>query len=290
MGDELNLNIDTYNLEDILELFALKHDFDEDDLKKAKKIVLMTHPDKSGLDSNYFRFYCSAYKVLFFIWEFKNKNTTTKHIEKYDTSERENSSVIPVFLNNEKMKNPKTFNKWFNAEFNKVKVYNEDETHGYGDWFKSNSDIYNDTSSGNHIDQRKHEIKSTIPYKEYSELTSYQGSSNLTGEVPISYAADVFSDLKYDDLYTAYTETVVPVTLEDYENTKKFNNVDDYKKYRNIQNITPPELNVSMQNLETMKVLDEKETTARAYKLAKQLEEVKEKQNYFLSRLLQITL
>ena len=38
-------------------------------------------------------------------------------------------------------------------------------------------------------------------------------------------------DLKYDDLYTAYTETVVPVTLEDYENTKKFKNVDDYKKY-----------------------------------------------------------
>ena len=289
MSHELNLNIDTYNLEDILELFELKSNFDEDDLKKAKKIVLMTHPDKSGLDSNYFRFYCSAYKVLFFIWEFKNKNTTTKHIETYE-NERESSSVIPVFLNNDKMKNPKIFNKWFNDEFNKVKVYTEDETHGYGDWFKSDSDICSDKSSGNHIEQRKHEIKSTIPYKEYSELTSYRGSSNLTGEVPVSYAADVFSDLKYDDLYTAYTETVVPVTLEDYENTKKFKNVDDYKKYRNIQNITPPELNVSMQNLQNRKVLDEKETSARAYKLAKQLEEVKEKQNYFLSRLLQITL
>jgi hypothetical protein len=289
MGDELNLNIDSYNLEDILELFTLTHDFDADGLKKAKKIVLMTHPDKSGLDSKYFRFYCSAYKVLFFIWEFKNKNTTTKHIEKYE-NDTENSSVVSSVLNNEKMKTPKTFNTWFNAEFNKVKVYNDDETHGYGDWFKSDSDICNDTSSGNHIDQRKHEIKSTIPYKEYSELTSYQGSSDLTGEVPVSYAADVFSDLKYDDLYRAYTETVVPVTLEDYENTKKFNNVDDYKKYRNIQNITPLELNVSMQNLENMKVADEKETTARAYKLAKQLEEVKEKQNYFLSRLLQITL
>ena len=115
MGDELNLNIDTYNLEDILELFALKHDFDEDDLKKAKKIVLMTHPDKSGLDSNYFRFYCSAYKVLFFIWEFKNKKTS-KHIEKYE-HDTQNSFIVPDCLNTDKMKNPKTFNKWFNDEF-----------------------------------------------------------------------------------------------------------------------------------------------------------------------------
>lgn len=288
MSDELNLNIDTYNLEDILKLFALNSNFDEEDLKKAKKIVLMTHPDKSGLDANYFRFYCAAYKVLVFIWEFKNKKTS-KHIEKYE-HDRQNSFIVPDCLNSDKMKNPKTFNKWFNDEFNKVKVYTDDETHGYGDWFKSDSDIYHDTSSGNHIEQRKHEIKSTVPYKEYSELSLYRGASNLTGEVPISYAADVFSGLKYDDLYTAYTETVVPVTVEDYESTKKFNNVDDYKKYRNLQNITPPELNVSMQHLENMKVVDEKETSARAYKLAKQLEEVKEKQNQFLSRLLQITL
>ena len=34
----LNLNIDTYNLEDILHLFKIPTDFDESHLKAAKKI------------------------------------------------------------------------------------------------------------------------------------------------------------------------------------------------------------------------------------------------------------
>ena len=44
-----DLDITNYKLQDILNLFNLTLDFNEDDLKQAKKITLKTHPDKSKL-------------------------------------------------------------------------------------------------------------------------------------------------------------------------------------------------------------------------------------------------
>ena len=68
MSTAKDLNIDNYDLNDILALFKIPYDFDENDLKAAKKIVLKTHPDKSGLGSEYFLFYSKAYKVLFSVF------------------------------------------------------------------------------------------------------------------------------------------------------------------------------------------------------------------------------
>ena len=52
--EDLDLDLNNYNLDDILKLLRLPYDFTEEDMKQAKKIVLMTHPDKSGLDQKYF--------------------------------------------------------------------------------------------------------------------------------------------------------------------------------------------------------------------------------------------
>ena len=53
----VDLDINNYNLQDILSLFKIPVNFDERDLKKAKQIVLKTHPDKSKLPAEYFLFY-----------------------------------------------------------------------------------------------------------------------------------------------------------------------------------------------------------------------------------------
>ena len=58
---EHNLNIHMYSLEDLLGLFGLTYNISQADLKRAKKVVLMTHPDKSKLDSKYFLFYFAVY-------------------------------------------------------------------------------------------------------------------------------------------------------------------------------------------------------------------------------------
>ena len=38
----------------------------------AKKIVLKTHPDKSGLDKAVFMFFVKAYNMLVSVYKFKN--------------------------------------------------------------------------------------------------------------------------------------------------------------------------------------------------------------------------
>ena len=54
---DFDLNIDNYDLEDLLNLFHLNYEFNEDDMKKAKTRALKTHPDKSGLKKEVFIFY-----------------------------------------------------------------------------------------------------------------------------------------------------------------------------------------------------------------------------------------
>ena len=71
--NNVDLNIDNYNLIDLLNLFQLNFYFNENDLKNAKKIVLKTHPDKSKLPKEYFLFYSKAYKYIFKIFDFRQK-------------------------------------------------------------------------------------------------------------------------------------------------------------------------------------------------------------------------
>ena len=79
---DLDLNIDNYNLEDILNLIGLNVHYDIDDLKNAKKMALKTHPDKSGLDNEVFIFFSRAYNILSKLYKLKNR--TEKKVENID--------------------------------------------------------------------------------------------------------------------------------------------------------------------------------------------------------------
>jgi hypothetical protein len=81
--NNIDLNIDNYELKDLLELFNLPYDFNEDDLKKTKKMVLKTHPDKSKLEKEYFLFFTAAFKIIVSIYEFRtrsNKQISTEYL------------------------------------------------------------------------------------------------------------------------------------------------------------------------------------------------------------------
>ena len=49
--------------------------------------------------------------------------------------------ILDGYLKKEKITEPEQFNKWFNKQFEKTKVDREDETHGYGNWLKSDNDL-----------------------------------------------------------------------------------------------------------------------------------------------------
>ena len=54
----------------------------------------------------------------------------------------------------------------------------------------------------------------------------------LDGSAPDSYGSDIFSKLPFEDVKKAHTETVVPVTQEDFHNRKHFRSVDELQRYR----------------------------------------------------------
>ena len=89
--DNLDLNIDNYNLNDLLELFNISNNFTEEDMKKAKRKVLQLHPDKSNLDKKFFLFFTKAYKIIYGIYEFRQ------------TSQK-NTEYMPLDDNNEELK------------------------------------------------------------------------------------------------------------------------------------------------------------------------------------------
>jgi len=297
--EKLDLTIDHYQLEDLLYLFKIPNDFDENDLKKAKKIVLQTHPDKSKLPPEYFLFFSKAYKILYGIWEFKNKQTKepvsydpenfdyVKKNNNYNDCDREKKQLLDQFLSKSELKDEKKFHQWFNQQFEKNKIEREEEMNGYGDWLKSNEDVedlkeINPAQLGEEIERKKSQLRALIVHKDISELEAvYQGVSNLTGDAPEHYSSDLFSSLPYEDLRKAHTETVIPVTMEDYQSVKKFKDVNSYKQYRSSQDTTPLSETQAQDFLNNKYKLQEKETTERAYKLAKQLEESKAKQDVY---------
>jgi hypothetical protein len=292
--ENLNLDIDEYELNDILNLFHLDKDFDENGLKNAKQIVLKTHPDKSRLDPKYFIFFSKAYKILFNIYTFKNKKEKKFEDVQYEIQNTKNKTLDNFFENNEHLKKEKNFNKWFNEQFDKYKMTTEEETSGYGDWLKSNEDCDEEKNISfsqmtEELEKKKRQVRDLTIYRDISELNASSfGGSLLTGEAPSEYSSDVFSgNLCYQDLRQAHRESVIPITEEDFNGVRKFKSVDDYSLYRDQEMkkhhvLTPEEVTEYMKNKNR---LMETESTQRAYMLAKQLEETKKRTDEFLGSL-----
>ena len=270
--DKIDLNIENYELEDILNLFKVPSNLSVEHLKEAKKIVLKTHPDKSGLHPDYFRFFSKAYKVLYNIWEFKNKQEKEAINVDYDLNmdndmimDKGKKKVLDNYLKKEKITEPQQFNKWFNEQFEKSKLERDEENHGYGSWLKSDDDLSESQNISfsqmeTEIELKKQKLRSLTVYKGVDESQYYNiGASDLTGDAPNSFTSGLFSSLQYEDLRKAHTETVIPVTMDDYKNVKKFNNVNEYTSYRNNQNIEPLSEVQSREYLSNREKLQEKE-------------------------------
>ena len=73
--EDLDLDLDNYDLDDLLSLFHLNYNFEEKDLKNAYRMVLKTHPDKSNLCKEIFLFFMEAYKMVENVFNFRNTQT-----------------------------------------------------------------------------------------------------------------------------------------------------------------------------------------------------------------------
>jgi len=288
--EKLDLNIHNYELNDLLNLFKLPFHFKEEHLKEAKKIVLKSHPDKSGLDKEYFLFFSQAYKYLLKIHQLRQSSTTTNtEYEKDDLWENEHNILIDGKV---KSMDQSEYSNWFNKTFEKMKMKDEVEESGYGDWLKSDEDIVNESVSNSsqmneYIQNKKTQLRALVVHREFQDLNN-SSHFDLVRETPENFGSNIFDKLQFEDLKKAHAESVIPVTDEDYHQRKKYTNIDELNRDRtkDILDVTQGDIFLNQTDiLNNMKIRDEDINIRRAYKLMNQDEEIRENYNIFWSDL-----
>jgi len=291
---EIDLNIDNYDLDDILSLFQVNHNLTEKDMKTAKTTTLKMHPDKSGLDKKYFLFFSQAYKLLYqlYIFQDKSRENTNSHNTDYENKnielDKSNREILNRLNNNKEFK--ENFNQWFNGEFEKMKITDEFTDGGYGDWLKSNDNIQNDTACTSQnmmhekIMEKKRELSLIPRYDDIREFNNLN-NSDLTNSRPEEYSSNIFSKMQYEDLKKAHTETVVPVTDT---NLKKGFNLEELKQMRE-QTIIPLTEKESTQKLHEESKSNNIINTQQAFKLVKQQQATEKRSNDWWGHLKQLT-
>lgn len=248
----MDLDLDNYSLDDLLRLFKLRVDFDDDALKAAKQIVLATHPDKSKLPSEYFIFFSKAYKLLHYVHQTKQCKSTTYTLE----SDEFKGEVVRQFSATE------DFNKQFNALFEKHFVADEETRKGHGDWLKSQSGTVS-------FEDRKREARAIT---KTTEPTAMKTSFSVT-----SFDGDDYVDLK-----SAYTvNSVVGVSDDDFVARP---NLESLRLEREA--IIEP---MARSAAEAQLQRDPAEDARRAFKLAKQHESAKKQTAGFWGNLMRLT-
>jgi len=275
MGDH-DLNIDNYNLEDLLDLFKLDYNFDDKDLKQARKKCLMTHPDKSGLDQKYFLFYTKAYQMVEDIHHFRAKKREMS--TDYTIEENEANQKIVDKI----QENKNSFGRWFNEAFNKVKIKDESHDDGYDEWLRSDDNI----SSRKNVSfadfekefyKEKTNCKALVKRKDIEAVEVNSGGYDLVRERPDEYSSvDIFSKLKlkFEDLRKAHTETVIPITRDDFNSCPKFADLESYKKHRAATETEPMTIAESRRFISEKNDREGKHNVKRAFKILKQDEEI----------------
>ena len=344
MDIDIDLDINNYELADILNLFKIPVLFNDKHLREAKVIVLQMHPDKSRLPKEYFLFFTKAYKMLYEIYKVRFPDE-----KKYKETGFSYSAVIDHELNQNKSKtahnkedreyykteeeaykklqklDSANFNKWFNEKFEKFRMHDDEQDGGYEEWFRDTNnndgvdageagaagegddtyDTYNKSELGDtwserneRIERKKKMLRDKMALIETNEVMSYDsvgcgGSGGYYGlgrEAPREYSSGLFSSLQYEDLKKAHTESVIPVTNEDFVNRKKYTSVNEMQMFRDIEKT---QYDFSRENHTTK--LDQATATQveqdmqRVFRMAKQDEIARDINAKFKSEFFQIT-
>ena len=288
----MDLNLANYDLPDLLNLFKLDYDFDADDLKRAKKTVLQTHPDKApDLPKDYFLFFSEAYKMLYAVYQFRHKSTQTNITGANTVYYVEKDEEHDLLL--KQLRAKPNFNKIFNELFEQYRLQDADAEGGYGDWLKSDEDI--DTRSttlvgmNESFQTKKKEVQALAKRGDIDSFSNSNGY-DLLRERPDYYSSALFSQLGYEDLKKAHVESVIPVTQEDYLRRPKYRNVDEFQRSSAYQDTTPMAMEQARAYLAEKNYGESKNDVNRAFTLAKQDEDIRKKKEELMRNFKKLTI
>lgn len=295
-----DLDFNNYSTEELYGLFKLKPytPLTDDIMKNVRRVVLMTHPDKSSLSPEYFIFFRKALAVMEEIYKFTTNKRDSNRSTTYTTTDLDtdigetelNKIIRPMMqreatetkqivgFGNQVFKNESDFNRTFNEAWEKSQI-DFLKTGGYEDWFrKGETKDYGKVPMSNMNDffrERKKETRELIVRNDDGLLHGWNSGdtigmgSNIVGENESDYTSGMFSgNFGYTDLQRAHeTETVIPVSEDDLANVPQFKTVDEYVNHRTAHN---PQI-LSKQHYEELLNKNYEQTnmeaTARAHKL-----------------------
>lgn len=267
----IDLNLENYSYEDLLSLFKINQ-LTSNNLKKAKKIVLKTHPDKSNLDKKVFLFFSSAFKKLVCVYEFienyKSKIDIEKHEYDYEAHTEDEEGLHEI------LRNDKDFLKNFNELFESTYIKNDD---GYNSWLKSDEDVYSNKINKQEMENIRNNVRNSIVIK--NEIDGISSSQHYSFDEQETYGSDIFSKFQYEDLKKAHHESLIPVTDEDYNNIKKYKNVNQLENIRAKEIEKPPSLEQSKEYLNKVNKQQQETSINTAFKLINKDEEIRKREN-----------
>ncbi len=297
MSQNHNLDINSYNLEELLGLFDLQYELNMEDMKRAKKKVLMLHPDKSRMDAKYFLFYKKAYEMIyqFFTHQQKQNQNVTKEATVYRPNEDIHHETTSKKINEqiEKMEN-KNFQNKFNQLFEENMYQKPDETRNA--WFRDEKSSYDLPQNGsNNIDRTFQQIKEKnnglVRYRGVqNNMQTNNGTSFYDEDDDESYvSSDPFGKLKYDDLRKVHKdETVFSVSENDIHKIKTYRSVDEFNRARGQQDTNPIEQEKAQQMLNLKEQQKRELQMQREYQAKLQSQQYAEKNKSILASFLQI--
>ena len=287
MNKTHNLDIHMYSLQDLLGLFDIGYDISMEDIKRAKKKVLMTHPDKSKLDAKYFLFYKKAFEVVVQFYENQHKHTQSKqntgqsvyeanqHSKNDESADRQVSSVLNKMSVND-------FQSKFNKLFDENMTKKIDPTKN--EWFTNNEETFqiNEKVTNKNMGEVFNRIKDT-----QSSMVKYRGVENLyvnSGSGEKIYdddnndeyvSTDPFSKLKFDDLRKVHKDqTVFAVSERDINKVQQYSSVDHFMRERGKQSLSP------LEKQEAERLLAQQDKTYRQRMMQKEYDAKMETMQY----------
>jgi hypothetical protein len=236
-----NLDINTYSLEEIMGLLDLDFNLTEESMRRAKKKVLMTHPDKSKLPQEYFLFYKQAYEIVLNIFKQKVRASSASSTV-YDPNNIQRNTLgtnSQIELSGSHVK--KVSNNKFNELF-ETNVAKKVDNAKY-EWFKNEgADEFsgkniNPKNMGSELEAFKQRQSSMIVYRGVQELqSSNSGTSYFDDEDDTSndyVSCDIFGKLKFDDLRKVHKDqTVLAVSESNLNQRKQYHSVDQFVRDR----------------------------------------------------------
>ena len=283
-----NLDIRQYSLDEVYALFGVRREtLSIEGLKKAKQRVLMTHPDKSGMPSDYFIFYKKALEILATDYaEMHRVEQSSKRMNElehngytYTHGGGEDEERMRAVAS--KAAEGDRFQRDFNRIFEEQMQQKIDDTRN--DWFRDDRATY-DTSKvsksntiqgmAQSMEEVKRQQRAVARYTGgVREMTHHlgtrlyddQGTDEGTEDQYIS--GDPFAKLKFEDLRRVHKdETVFQVSESDFNNQKTYKNIEEYGRARSSQQFEQ----ISKQQSEQILQQKEQERAARIQQYQRQ--------------------